>query len=344
MNPQHWEILLKVIAGEKTENKQVGFIIDSPWLPGWYNVTALDYYTDSGIWYDANRKAAEEFPEVIFMPGFWSEYGMCTEPSAFGSKLVWTEENLPHPSMIINSHQDFGKLEKPDVTKDGLLPLALRRLVHYEDKIKSIGHHIRFAVSRGPLNIASFLMGTTDFMMALTLSPDDVHKGLTVISDFIADWLNLQAETFQSIDGILILDDMVGFLGEPDFKVYVLPYLKRIYDRFNVKVKFFHNDAEGLVCAPYLEEIGINLYNFSFNHSLGEMRKLAGNQVTLLGNIPPNGVLAAGSPDDIKKSVHNAMDSIDDHSRIIWSCGGGMPPGVSTENLNAFISAVRDNS
>ena len=33
----------------------------------------------------------------MFLPGFWAEYGMCTEPSAFGAKLVWTEDDFPHP-------------------------------------------------------------------------------------------------------------------------------------------------------------------------------------------------------------------------------------------------------
>jgi uroporphyrinogen decarboxylase len=30
-----------------------------------------------------------------------------------------------------------------------------------------------------------------------------------------------------------------------------------------------------------------------------------------------------------------------DKSRIIMSCGGGMPPGVSTDNLEAFIDEVK---
>jgi uroporphyrinogen-III decarboxylase len=31
-----------------------------------------------------------------------------------------------------------------------------------------------------------------------------------------------------------------------------------------------------------------------------------------------------------------------DHSRMIWSCGGGIPQNVSTENLQAFVNAVRE--
>jgi hypothetical protein len=38
-----------------------------------------------------------------------------------------------------------------------------------------------------------------------------------------------------------------------------LPSLKRIFGCLDVPVRFFHNDAPGLVCAPFLGEIGVNV-------------------------------------------------------------------------------------
>ncbi len=38
------------------------------------------------------------------------------------------------------------------------------------------------------------------------------------------------------------------------------------------------------------------------------------------------------------------MRSVSDEIRIIWSCGGGMPPDASTENLRTFITTVRNYS
>jgi len=61
----------------------------------------------------------------------------------------------------------------------------------------------------------------------------------------------------------------------------------------------------------------------------------------MLGNIPPRDVLAKGNPDDVKESVTKLMDSLEDTSRIILSCGGGMPPSVSSENINSFIKTVK---
>jgi uroporphyrinogen decarboxylase len=268
MNDKHWETLLRVIDGEVLKEKPVGFIIDSPWLPGWYGSKILEYFADREIWFDANLMAHKTFPEVMFLPGFWAEYGMCTEPSAFGAKLVWTEDDFPHPVKLQCTVDAISSLAKPNVRTDGLLPFVISRMAKYEDKLKENGCHYRFATSRGPLNIASFLFGTTDFMLALAITPEEAHKALTVITDFVIDWLSLQFEKFKDIDGVFLLDDIVGFLGQPDFETFVLPHLKRIYQTFNSRVRFFHNDAAGIITAGYLSEIGINLFNFSFNHPI----------------------------------------------------------------------------
>jgi len=340
MTTEQWEKLLAVLNGELVEPMPVGFIIDSPWLPGWAGVSIIDYFSSEQMWFDANLKAVRQFPEVMFLPGFWAEFGMCTEPSAFGSKCSWPENELPYAEKIITDIQGVHSVQKPNPKTDGLPPFVLNRLKHYQGQIEQAGHAIKFAVSRGPLNVAAFLMGSTEFLMAIRTDTDETHKLLGIVTDFIIDWLGLQAETFPSIDGILVLDDIVGFLGEDDFKEVALPYLARIFQSLDVTVKFFHNDAAGLVCAPYLPQIGVNLFNFSFLHTLTEMKELTANAVTLLGNIPPRDVLAAGTPEDVRNSVKAALDSVADRSRIILSCGGGMPPGVSTENIEAFLSAV----
>ena len=339
MNDQQWNDLVSVIRGETLSRLPTGFIIDSPWLPNWAGCTILDYFTDERMFLEANLKAIRTFPQTMFLPGFWSEYGMCTEPSAFGAVSVWEEDQFPFAKKILRSAADVEFLGKPNPRKDGLLPFVIKRLQHLQPEIEKEGHKIRFAVARGPLNIASFLMGTTEFLMAIKTDPDSMHRLLTVTTDLLTDWIDYQRECFPSIDGVLLLDDIVGFVSRRDFEVFALPYLKRAFSA-DVTVKFFHNDAACKVSAPFLQEIGINLLNFGVQHTLREMREWTGNKVTLLGNIPPRDVLASGTPGDVMRSVQEMLDALEDRSHLIVSCGGGMPPGVSTENISALISAT----
>ena len=150
----------------------------------------------------------------------------------------------------LRSAADVEFLEKPNPRKDGLLPFVIKRLKHLQPEIEKEGHKIRFAVARGPLNIASFLMGATEFLMAIKTDPERMHRLLTITTDFLVEWIDYQRECFPSIDGILLLDDIVGFVSRRDFETFALPYLKRAFSA-DVTVKFFHNDAPCKVSAPF---------------------------------------------------------------------------------------------
>ena len=213
-----------------------------------------------------------------------------------------------------------------------------------EKAIIAAGHQIRFAIARGPFNIASFLMGTTELMMAIVMDPEGTHRLLEKITGFVCDWLEWQKENFPSMDGVLILDDIIGFVGENEFNEFVIPYFKKIFSATGASARFLHNDAAGLITAKNLEEMDVNMFNFSFEHSLDEIRKLAGPEIVLVGNIPPRDVLATGTAEQVKSAVYKAFGEIDDHKRIIWSAGGGLPPDVSSNNINAFIEAVKESS
>jgi uroporphyrinogen-III decarboxylase len=341
MTNKQWEDLKEVISGGLNTPLPIGFIIDSPWLPNWFGISILDYYSHDGLWLKANLKAVDSFPDVMFLPGFWSEYGMCTEPSAFGAKCVFWRNEFPFAEKTIFTAEDIHRLTPPNPATDGLLPFMLNRLINAQPLIEEKGHKIRFSVSRGPLNIASFLMGTTELLTAMMMEPEAVHKLMRVITDFLVSWHQLQRNTINTIDGIMMLDDIVGFVGETEFLEFGFPYLKELYD-VPVSVKFFHNDANCAISIKYYPEIGINLYNPGTDLTINQMKVATNHRITILGNVPPRDVLAAGTPEDVSKAVKELVSALDNQTRFIASSGGGMPPGVTTENLQSFINAVKN--
>ena len=340
MTDKQWNDLTRIIDGEILNPLPVGFIIDCPWLPNWFGISILDYFTNDKLWIDANLRAINDFSDVMFLPGFWSEFGMCTEPSAFGAKCTFPPNEFPHAHAAIHSPSDIDTLKIPNPAADGLLPFMLNRLKLAKPIIEDAGHKIRFAVARGPLNIASYLMGTTELLTTMMMEPDKAHMLIRKVTTFLKEWLKLQMDTFPSIDGILLLDDIIGFLGEPEFLAFGLPYFKELYDA-DVSVRFLHNDAPCEVSAPHLPEMGINMFNMGFEVSLNDLKNITRNQIVMLGNIPPRDVLAKGSAEDTRKAAQDLLDDIHDNSRIIFSCGGGMPPGVPAANIKAFVKTIQ---
>ena len=121
-------------------------------------------------------------------------------------------------------------------------------------------------------------LGPHRIPLGVKTNPEEIHACCAIVTDFLVDWIGLQAETFDSIDGIFLLDDLIGFLRDDDFRQFALPYLKQVFDARAVSVRFLHNDAAGLVTARHLAAMGVNLFNFSFNHASTEMRQLAGRR------------------------------------------------------------------
>jgi len=341
MNDQQWSDLISVIEGKRLPVTPCGFIIDSPWLPGWHGITISEYLSSETLWFEANQKAIETFPDCMFLPGFWSEFGMCTEPSVFGARCIFPRDEFPFAERILRSADDINSLPQPNVKTDGLLPFMLNRLKWAEPRLEQLGHRLRFSVSRGPLNIASFLMGTTEFLMALRTDPGPVQNLLRQINDFLLEWHAYQRESFPTIDGILVLDDIIGFISRDDFVEFGLPYLKELFDT-DVKVKFFHNDAPCAASIDFYPDIGINLFNPGIHNSLTELRELSDHRLSILGNIPPRDVLASGTPDSIREAVLRLKkEAGNDTTRLVLSCAGGMPPNVTTENIRAFLDAAK---
>jgi uroporphyrinogen decarboxylase len=341
MTDEQWKLICSAVGGRglPSSSPAAAFIIDSPWLPGWAGISILDYFAHDELWFEANRKAIETFPDAIFLPGFWGEYGMCTEPSAFGARCSFSEKDFPFAHPVMASIEEVDRLPDPDPASDGLLPFVLKRLEWALPRMEAMGHRIRFSVSRGPLNVASFLLGTTEFLVALRTEPELSHKLLRKVTDFLLRWHALQKKRFPSIDGIMALDDIVGFLGEEDFLEFGLPYLTELFAP-EASVKFFHNDADCLSSAKYYPRANINLYNPGIQRSIADILDLTGGLLTVLGSIPPRDVLASLSPEDVAKAVRLQTAANAGRRGLVPSCAGGMPPGVSTLNIRAFLDAL----
>jgi uroporphyrinogen decarboxylase len=86
MRPEQWDIFKKAARLEETRPGADGAIIDSPWIPGYLGLNHLDFYLDTELWFQSHLKIHREYPDIIFVPSWWLEYGMAAEPSVLGAR------------------------------------------------------------------------------------------------------------------------------------------------------------------------------------------------------------------------------------------------------------------
>lgn len=341
MTQEKWKLLVHCAHGGETETPPVALIVDSPWIPGHLKISTFDYITLPEVWIEANLAVEREFPDVIFLPGFWAEAGMATEPSGFGCKVRFSTTSPPDVVPIFRNPKEVLDLGVPNPHTDGFMPLVLNFYQRMKRRINAEGHVIKMVAARGPLTVASHLLGVTGFLEAMKLEPAATHGLLRITTTLVKDWLNAQADTVGEVEGIMVLDDISGMMGPKDYVEFAHPYLKDVFDAFPRAIKMFHNDTNNTVPYRHVAELGVDLFNFTHLQPLSKVRELVGDGVCLVGNVPPLEVLAQGTPENTAASAQECMRQHPSRKRFILSAGGGTSPGTPGVNIRALAAAAR---
>ena len=147
-----WENFLKA-ARYKNNKIAVVAIVDSPWIPIFVGINILDYFTNLDLWLDANVQIVEQFPNIVFFPGFWIELGMVTEPSAFGCCTKWYDYKTPVATRRFERIEEAQKMKIPNPKEDGLMPIVLNLYKLVQPRIHEKGYQTHAVVSRGPMTL-----------------------------------------------------------------------------------------------------------------------------------------------------------------------------------------------
>ncbi len=346
MKDKQWEIIKAAARCEVLDHIPAGMIVDSPWIPGYCGVNTMDFYTDLDTWMGCYNRIKEDFPEMILLPDYWIEFGMASESVAFGCSANFFSYQPVCIRHIIDDMDDIDTLldlADPDPEVDGFMPLALNYYRHVSQRLKGTDEKIRMVASRGPLNIVSFLMTVPEFCVAAKADPETLEQVIAKATKLCIRWLQAQIHAAgDDVEGILVLDDICGFLSEEDYLTLAHPYLKKIFDSFDVPVKMFHNDNFGnnYTTFPYIRDLGVNIFNFSFMADICEARKALGDQVCILGNIAPRDILTSASPEEVAAEVTRQLDAYGSKAGLILSAGGGASPGMPKENCRAYLDAL----
>lgn len=315
-------------------------IIDSPWLPGYAGVDTLDFYFDPAVWLAAHEQALADLHGVAFVPGTWLEYGMAAEPSGWGVPIRWSRISppaiRPHPGGL----SALTEAEVPDPEIDGLMPAILRHYERMAPILADRGMSPRMAAARGPLAVASHLTGVTELLMATQLEPEACHTLLEKTTELCIRWLKGQLDRMDDPIGILVLDDIVGLIGPDDAETFALPLLRRIFESFPDLIHIYHNDTPNEKMLEGLATIGMDVFNFSHETSMERARTALGDEVVLMGNLPPLDLLVRGTPEQVRAETENLVSEAARLGPVIISPGGGVSPGTPIENLKAMVEVV----
>ncbi len=343
MRREQWEIFKRAARLEKMKEIPMAMIIDSPWIPGYLGIKHMDYFLDPELWFQSNLKIYREFPDIIFVPSWWMEYGMAAEPSVLGSKIKFWQNNTPSEYHTLYRIEDIDNFPEYEVEADAFMAMTLHRIRMQRQRILDQGEILPLVTSRGPLCTAGFVRSTTDFMIDIVERPEWAHKLIDLCTRLIIDWLKAQQKAMgDTVEGIFILDDIVGFINEDHYMEFAHPYLKRICDAFPKDwVKIYHNDADINACLEHLPDCGFNVLNWGKQTDIAEVKERVGGRICLMGNVNPLEVGVRGTPEEVREATMEVLEKSEGEG-IILSVGGGTSPGMSRQNILAMQEALRE--
>ena len=146
------------------------------------------------------------------------EYGMAAEPSILGAKIKFWQDNTPSEYHTLYRLEDIAEFPEYEVEADAFAAMTLHRY-----KMRQAAHsrsrlHPPDGHPRGPLCTAGFVRSTTNLMVELVENPEGCHKLIDLCTRVIIDWLKAQHKVLgDTVEGIFILDDIVGFINEEHY-------------------------------------------------------------------------------------------------------------------------------
>lgn len=335
-----WQRLKQAAHLKVTDRVPVALIVDSPWLPAYAGVNTLDFFLDPDLWFEIHLSLLDRWPEVAWIPGFWVEYGMATEPSAFGARIHWHDDRPPSIEPVVEDPAHWADAPLPNVREDGLMPLVLRLYERAEERLQAEGLGINMVAARGPMVTAGWIMGLTSLMTGVVERPAVVQRCLEKITTTLIGWLHAQLDTLTNPEGILLLDDIVGMVSVEHYDEFVAPHLQRIFAEFDGLVRIYHNDTPCPHLYPSLAEAGFDIFNFTHEVDIAQAKAAMGHRVALMGNVPPLHVAVRQPPEVVAEFAQACLDRAAPGGGMILSVGGGVSPDTPAASIDALVATA----
>jgi uroporphyrinogen decarboxylase len=265
----------------------------------------------------------------------------------FGGEIKLPEgeyEQAPsHGRFAVRDEADIGKLQRPDVTKAGMLPLAMEF-----SRIQEKNGMIPSVVVGGPLTIAANIC-PVDILCRWTIKrPELVQRLLRLATDHILDIARYWIDTFgRERVGIQIWEPVAtnDIISPGQFENLVLPYQIELHEKLlgmGILYILCHICGEQNLNLPAWATVpmGQGIVSVGKEVDIDTAIKYFGDKCAIAGNIEP-ALLQTRTPDEIYELCRSAIAK-GKHAPHGYALMPGceVPVNTAPDNLYAMKKAI----
>ena len=170
--------------------------------------------------------------------------------------------------------------------------------------------------------------------------PQAAHRLLGLLADAVA--VHLQAQIRAGARAVQLFDSWAGALAEDEYRVWALPYVRRIMDALQpTGVPRILYTLNGAHLADSLIETGADVLSIDWRVPMDQAFDRLSPHAAIQGNLDPTRLL--GNRDRVAGEVTTILDRVNGRPGHIMNLGHGVLPSTPVENVAAFVRAVRDH-
>jgi uroporphyrinogen decarboxylase len=239
---------------------------------------------------------------------------------------------------VVRTGEDVARLRRFEPREDLGMVLDAIRLIRRElsDKVPLIGF------GGAPFTLASYAIeGGHSANFAATKSflyqqPAEWHRFAALLSELMADYLRAQVEA--GVQAVQIFDSWVGALDADDYREFVLPHVRGLFDRLaGIGVPTIHFGTGTFHLLEVMREAGGDVIGLDWRTPLDAgWARLEGTAVQ--GNLDPTALFAPR--ERLLARVDAVLAKAAGRPGHIFNLGHGILPGTPVENVKAVVEHV----
>lgn len=288
---------------------------------------------------------------VVFEDIPWQRVNTYVKRDHFG--VLRDFKDLDGPSWpfpcepLIKEKQDLGKFLEDYKAPDPHDPKRLHTFKKIVKRFKGekaivFGMHSSFIY-------VSFIRGFENLLMDYIENPEFAKKLTKIVVDYFTE---LTKEALDlGADAIIDCEDYCGkngpFLSREHFKEFILPGLLQIIDvakEKNIPV-LKHSDGYLWPILDLLVNAGISALQAiepAAGMDIGEVKRVYGELITVIGNVDCSQLLTFGSPKDVKQATMECIKKASIGGGHILSSSNVIHKGVPSKNFLTMIKTARE--
>ena len=185
----------------------------------------------------------------------------------------------------------------------------------------------------GPFTVASYVFdgGRDEARRFRARHPDAFADLLEAFADVTEEYLRFQEES--GSDVVQLFDTWAGELSPEDYREYVLPHHRRLFDSVDVPtILFVRNPNLGLV-----SEAGADVVSLDWTVDMAEAREGLGD-TPVQGNLDPARLF--GTPESVRRETERVIEKAGEAGHIL-NLGHGVMRNTPVKNVEEFVETAK---